>query len=237
MLTNVTLVFFLLLIPLAGFIAWAGDRIGHRTGKRRQSLFGLRPRHTAMVFTIGSGMAIALVSFLVFWLSSETFRIVVRDGAELYQNNRRLKQENEVQSRSLSFALNRAKEARTEITYLEGERKKAEAARGEALRDFAEAQKRQAEAEKRAKDAQASFEQATKDLTAARADLSDARHRLTTTQTRLNEQDRRFQQAQRRTQKAEKQVKIAEDQVKTAKADVEAARQQTAIARQEKKTA
>ena len=54
MFTNVTLLFFLLLIPLAGFIAWAGDRIGHRTGKKRQSIFGLRPRHTAMVFTIGS---------------------------------------------------------------------------------------------------------------------------------------------------------------------------------------
>ena len=59
----------LLLVPLSGFIAWAGDRIGHRIGKRRQSFLGLRPRHTATVFTIGAGIGIALVSFGLLLLS------------------------------------------------------------------------------------------------------------------------------------------------------------------------
>jgi uncharacterized protein (DUF3084 family) len=40
---NFPLLFFLLLIPLSGFIAWAGDRIGHRIGKRRHTLSACAP--------------------------------------------------------------------------------------------------------------------------------------------------------------------------------------------------
>jgi uncharacterized protein (DUF3084 family) len=47
MAVNYVLLAFLLLIPLSGFVAWAGDKIGHKIGKRRHSLLGLRPRHTA----------------------------------------------------------------------------------------------------------------------------------------------------------------------------------------------
>src|SRR5687768_1746101 len=92
--TNLPLLFFLLLIPLSGFIAWAGDRIGHRIGKRRHSLFGLRPRHTAILITVASGMCIALVSFGLMWAMSATFRVVLAQGAELFHTNRTLKQEN-----------------------------------------------------------------------------------------------------------------------------------------------
>ena len=58
---NTTLLFFALLVPISGFIAWAGDKIGHVIGKRRHSLLGLRPRHTATLVTILSGVGIAAV--------------------------------------------------------------------------------------------------------------------------------------------------------------------------------
>src|SRR5882762_10089767 len=101
MFTNVTLLFVVLLFPLAGFIAWAGDRIGHRTGKKRHTLLGLRPRHTAILFTIGSGVLIVAVSFGAFWLSSESFRMVVQQGETLYRNNLRLKTENVEQAHAI----------------------------------------------------------------------------------------------------------------------------------------
>lgn len=44
---------------LAGGIAYVGDRVGHIIGRRRLSLFGLRPRHTSTIFAIGTGMLIA----------------------------------------------------------------------------------------------------------------------------------------------------------------------------------
>ncbi len=45
---------------LAGGIAYVGDRVGHVVGRKRLSLFGLRPRHTSTIFAIGTGMLIAL---------------------------------------------------------------------------------------------------------------------------------------------------------------------------------
>ncbi len=82
------------LIPVSGFIAWAGDRIGHQVGKRRHSVFGLRPRHTAMMFTVGSGVGISVVSFLVLWLASEGFRVVLSQGVRLLTINKSLRAEN-----------------------------------------------------------------------------------------------------------------------------------------------
>jgi hypothetical protein len=45
---------------VAGGIAYVGDRVGHAVGRKRLSLFGLRPRHTSTIFAIGTGMLIAL---------------------------------------------------------------------------------------------------------------------------------------------------------------------------------
>ncbi len=55
-----------LLVPVlllaSGVIAWAGNMIGRRVGKGRLSLFGLRPRTTAQIFTVVTGMLINLVT-------------------------------------------------------------------------------------------------------------------------------------------------------------------------------
>ena len=50
-----------------GIIAFLGDRIGTRVGKRRMTLWGLRPRYTSIIITILTGILIAgsTLSFLV----------------------------------------------------------------------------------------------------------------------------------------------------------------------------
>ena len=48
------------IIVLAGLIAFVGDRVGHQVGRRRMTLFGLRPRYTSTIFAVGFGMLIAL---------------------------------------------------------------------------------------------------------------------------------------------------------------------------------
>jgi hypothetical protein len=50
----------ILISIVAGGIAYVGDRVGHVIGRKRLSLFGLRPRHTSTIFAIGTGMLIAL---------------------------------------------------------------------------------------------------------------------------------------------------------------------------------
>ncbi|MFA5875899.1 MAG: DUF3084 domain-containing protein, partial [Candidatus Margulisiibacteriota bacterium] len=52
----------LLLLVLSGTIAYIGNFLGKSVGKKRLTLFGLRPRYTANFFTVVSGMLIALLT-------------------------------------------------------------------------------------------------------------------------------------------------------------------------------
>jgi uncharacterized protein (DUF3084 family) len=82
-----------LLIAMCGAIAYVGDLLGRRMGKKRLSLFGLRPRHTAIVFTVITGMVIAAVTLGVLMLVSAGVRVAVTRGERLLHDNHRLKQE------------------------------------------------------------------------------------------------------------------------------------------------
>lgn len=58
-------------MALAGTVAYVGDRVGHQVGRRRLSLFGIRPRYTSTIVAIATGMFIALVVTLGAILGSE----------------------------------------------------------------------------------------------------------------------------------------------------------------------
>ena len=49
----------LVMVITGGLIAFIGDRIGTRVGKRRLTLWGLRPRYTSIIITILTGILIA----------------------------------------------------------------------------------------------------------------------------------------------------------------------------------
>ena len=50
---------------LSGLIAYIGDRIGMKMGKKRVSLFGLRPRYSSIIITIVTGILIAVLSVTI----------------------------------------------------------------------------------------------------------------------------------------------------------------------------
>jgi uncharacterized protein (DUF3084 family) len=54
-----------LLLALGGVIAYFADRLGRVLGKKRLSLFGLRPRHTAEMLTVFAGVMIPLVTIII----------------------------------------------------------------------------------------------------------------------------------------------------------------------------
>jgi hypothetical protein len=56
---------------LAGAVAYVGDRVGHQVGRKRLSLFGIRPRYTSTIVAIATGMIIALVVSLAAIFASE----------------------------------------------------------------------------------------------------------------------------------------------------------------------
>jgi hypothetical protein len=62
------------MVIVAGAIAYVGDRVGHLVGRRRMTLFGLRPRYTSTIFAVGFGMIIALLVIAVVSLVSQEAR-------------------------------------------------------------------------------------------------------------------------------------------------------------------
>jgi uncharacterized protein (DUF3084 family) len=78
---------------MCGGIAYVGDLLGRRMGKKRLSIFGLRPRHTAIVCTVVTGMVIAAVTLGVLMLASAGVRVAVTRGEQLLHDNQRLRRE------------------------------------------------------------------------------------------------------------------------------------------------
>ncbi len=65
------------LIVVGGLIAYVGDKIGMKVGKKRLSLFGLRPRYTSIIITIVTGILIATTSLLLLMAASENVRMAL----------------------------------------------------------------------------------------------------------------------------------------------------------------
>ena len=59
---------------LAGAIAYAGDRVGHQIGRKRLTLYNIRPRYTSTIIAVGTGMMIALVVTLAAIFASSEVR-------------------------------------------------------------------------------------------------------------------------------------------------------------------
>ncbi|MGY6529631.1 MAG: DUF3084 domain-containing protein [Cyanobacterium sp.] len=115
--TSAYVLIFAVLI-LGGLIAALGDRIGTKVGKARLRLFNLRPKQTAIVVSIGTGVLI----------SASTLGILFALSASLRQGVFQLDE-----------ILNRRREVEEELAEVTGEKDRV-------ARDLAEAQKRQQEA-------------------------------------------------------------------------------------------
>ncbi len=61
----------LIILVVAGAVAYVGDRVGHQVGRRRLTLFGIRPRYTSTIVAVATGVFIALVVTLVAIFASQ----------------------------------------------------------------------------------------------------------------------------------------------------------------------
>ncbi|MCD6155630.1 MAG: DUF3084 domain-containing protein [Candidatus Atribacteria bacterium] len=89
------------IILLSGIIAYVGDFLGRRIGRRKLSLFKLRPRYTAFLVSIVTGILIATVTLLVLSTASEDVRTALFGMQELRERLDSLNQE--VIARSLEL--------------------------------------------------------------------------------------------------------------------------------------
>ena len=73
------------MIVTGGAIAFIGDKIGTKVGKKRLSIFGLRPRHTSMIVTVVTGGLITALSIGFMALISQNVRTALFGMDELRQ--------------------------------------------------------------------------------------------------------------------------------------------------------
>ena len=73
----------IVLVITGGAIAFIGDRLGTKIGKKRLSIFGLRPRHTSIIITIFTGIVITTLTFGVMAAASENVRTALFGMEEL----------------------------------------------------------------------------------------------------------------------------------------------------------
>ncbi len=88
-------------VAVCGFIAYIGDLLGRRMGKKRLSLFGLRPRYTAIVTTSITGMLIAVLAITILTFASKEMQQMVLHGAQVIQDLKNAQEESKVLSKDL----------------------------------------------------------------------------------------------------------------------------------------
>ena len=67
----------LVLMVMGGLIAFLGDKIGSKVGKKRLTLFGLRPKYTSIIVTIISGTLISFFTVAVMAVVNENIRVAL----------------------------------------------------------------------------------------------------------------------------------------------------------------
>ena len=59
---------------VGGLIAYLADKMGSKIGKKRMSVFGLRPKHTSILLTVLGGTIIAVLTISVMAIASQSAR-------------------------------------------------------------------------------------------------------------------------------------------------------------------
>ena len=107
------------LIIISGLIAFIGDWVGLKIGKKRVSIFGLRPHHTAIVITIISGILIAIITITMLAISSNDVRTALFGMEELKGKLTYLSREVELRNTQLSSTKEDLKEKITQLQEME----------------------------------------------------------------------------------------------------------------------
>lgn len=84
---------FLTLMAMGGIIAFLGDKIGSKVGKKRLTLFGLRPRYTSIIVTIISGILISAMTVAVMAVLNENVRVALFGLSQLQEEMNDLNRE------------------------------------------------------------------------------------------------------------------------------------------------
>ena len=79
---------------VGGVIAFIGDRVGMRAGRKRLTVFGLRPKYTSIIIAILTGVVTASCTLGILSIASENVRLAVFHLTQLRQDLRQTQARN-----------------------------------------------------------------------------------------------------------------------------------------------
>ncbi len=186
------------ILILGGVIANVGDRIGTRVGKKRLSLFNLRPKNTAVLVTILTGLGISGSTLAILFAADEGLRKGVFELEDIQKDLRTKRKELETQRSQLD-------QTRTEKSQVEGQRDMA-------IKEQVQAQQR--------------LDATNKSLEAANTKQKLTQEQLNRTVIALNRTAVLQQQTQKQLENTQNQLGEIGEQYKQAQNDLESVSQQ-----------
>ena len=104
---------------VGGFIAYLADKMGSKIGKKKMSIFGLRPKHTSILLTVTSGTIIAVLTIGVMAASSQSARTALFGMDKLQRELKLLNAEKAEATLALDAAKGRVEEQNKKISELD----------------------------------------------------------------------------------------------------------------------
>ena len=104
---------------VGGLIAYIADHLGSKIGKKRMSVFGLRPKYTSILLTVLSGVMISVLTIGVMTMASESARTALFGMDKLQKELRSLNQEKATAAEALAKAKSEVEKQNAQITDLD----------------------------------------------------------------------------------------------------------------------
>jgi len=116
-----SIVLIVTLILISGIIAYIGDLTGFRIGKKKISIFGLRPHRTAIFVTILTGIIISILTISILSILSYDVRTALFGLDELREKQAELTREIQVRNSKLAETRKELEEKSEELVIIEEE--------------------------------------------------------------------------------------------------------------------
>lgn len=104
---------------VGGLIAYIADKMGSKIGKKKMSVFGLRPKHTSVLLTVLSGVIISVVTICVMAISSNSARTALFGMEKIQAELKALNQEKVIVAEALNKAVKDVEDKNAVITDLD----------------------------------------------------------------------------------------------------------------------
>ena len=149
---------------VGGLIAYIADNMGSKIGKKRMSVFGLRPKHTSILLTVLSGMLISVLTIGVMAISSESARTALFGMEKIRAELKSLNEEKSIAQDALAKTKVEMEEKNVLISELDEKIRESTKANMEMEAKLADVSNKYDTAQKEVADLTASREQLTSEV-------------------------------------------------------------------------